>query len=66
MTACTGYGRDYDKVYVDEVQDNTQAEVVLYFLAAGLDMKAPFFAGDPAQCVEEGEACQRTSECVHI
>jgi hypothetical protein len=37
---------DYEKVYVDEVQDNTQAEVVLYFLAAGLNTKALFFAGN--------------------
>jgi superfamily I DNA/RNA helicase len=44
----------YDKVYVDEVQDNTQAEIVLYFLAAGMNTQSLFLAGDPAQSVVEG------------
>ncbi len=39
----------YDKVYVDEIQDSTQAEIVLFFLCTGLDFQAAFFAGDPAQ-----------------
>jgi hypothetical protein len=46
--------KKYDKVYVDEVQDNTQAEIVLFFLAAGMDTQALFLAGDPAQAVVEG------------
>jgi len=41
------------KVYVDEIQDYTQAEILLFFhLARGLgDL---FLAGDPAQSVAEG------------
>jgi superfamily I DNA/RNA helicase len=48
-------GKDYDKVYVDEIQDFTQAEITLFFLAAGLDMQSLFLAGDPAQAVVEGK-----------
>ena len=44
----------YDKVYVDEVQDNTQAEIGLFLLVAGLNAGALFLAGDPAQSVVEG------------
>ena len=44
----------YDKVYVDEVQDNTQAEIALFFLVAGMNTRALFLAGDPAQAVVEG------------
>ena len=44
----------YDRVYVDEVQDCTQAEVALCFLAAGCNSQALFLAGDPAQAVAEG------------
>ena len=51
---CNGHGADYDKVYVDEVQDNTQAEIILYLLASGLNTKSLFLAGDPAQSVVEG------------
>jgi len=49
-------GRDgpYDKVYVDEIQDSTQAEILLFFLAAGMNYQALFLAGDPAQSVVEG------------
>ena len=50
----TAIAEPYDRVYVDEVQDCTQAEIALYFVAAGLDMRALFFAGDPAQSVVEG------------
>ena len=46
--------RDYDKVYVDEIQDCTQAETSLFFLAAGLQVQSLFLAGDPAQAVVEG------------
>ncbi len=49
VSNCNGYGLDYEKVYVDEVQDSTQAEVVLFFLAAGFNVQSLFFAGDPAQ-----------------
>jgi hypothetical protein len=44
----------YDRVYVDEVQDCTQAEIALFVVAAGMDMQALFLAGDPAQAVAEG------------
>ncbi len=44
----------YDRVYVDEVQDCTQAEVALCFLAVGCNSQALFLAGDPAQAVAEG------------
>ncbi len=44
----------YDRVYVDEVQDCTQAEIALLVVAAGMDMQALFLAGDPAQAVAEG------------
>lgn len=54
LSACNGKGADYHKVYVDEVQDNTQAEIVLYFLAAGMNTQSLFLAGDPAQSVVEG------------
>jgi hypothetical protein len=50
----TGRGGEYDRVYVDEVQDCTQAEIALFFVAAGLRMQALFLAGDPAQAVVEG------------
>mmetsp|Transcript_14447 Transcript_14447/g.40206 ORF Transcript_14447/g.40206 Transcript_14447/m.40206 type:complete len:2450 (-) Transcript_14447:2893-10242(-) len=40
------------KIYVDEIQDYTQAEVCLFFLLSGTgDL---FMAGDPAQSVVEG------------
>eukprot|EP01034_Spumella_vulgaris_P047349 gene47349-biopygen12887 len=54
LSTCNGNGGDYHKVYVDEVQDNTQAEIVLYFLAAGMNTQSLFLAGDPAQSVVEG------------
>jgi len=54
LSACNGNDGDYHKVYVDEVQDNTQAEIVLYFLSAGMNTNALFLAGDPAQSVVEG------------
>ena len=58
MDPTKGYsGRDdmpYSKVYVDEIQDSTQAEILLFFLAVGNNPKAMFFAGDPAQAIVEG------------
>lgn len=45
---------DYDKVYVDEIQDCTQAEICLLFIEAGLDVQSLFLVGDPAQAVVEG------------
>jgi superfamily I DNA/RNA helicase len=40
------------KVYVDEVQDYTQAEILLFFKLSGPgDL---FLGGDPAQSVVEG------------
>jgi hypothetical protein len=44
----------YDRVYVDEVQDCTQAEIALFFVAVGMDTQALFLAGDPAQAVADG------------
>ena len=42
----------FDKIYVDEIQDYTQAEIALFFTLAGPgDL---FLAGDPAQAVVEG------------
>lgn len=42
----------YDKVYVDEIQDYTSAEVALFFLLSRPD--GLFLAGDTAQSVVEG------------
>jgi hypothetical protein len=36
----------YDKVYVDEIQDSTQTEVLLYFLSSGLQYQSLFLAGE--------------------
>jgi hypothetical protein len=47
-------GLPYHKVYVDEVQDSTQVEILLFVLAVGKDSKALFMAGDPAQSIVEG------------
>ena len=44
----------FSKIYVDEVQDNTQVEIALYLVAVGGDVSALFLAGDPAQSVVEG------------
>jgi hypothetical protein len=42
----------YSKIYVDEVQDYTQAEILLFFLLSGPgDL---FFCGDPAQSIVQG------------
>lgn len=48
------HGMPYHKVYVDEVQDSTQAEILLFFLAVGNNSRALFMAGDPAQSIVEG------------
>lgn len=42
----------FHKVYVDEIQDYTQAELALFFMLC--DSGGLFFAGDPAQAVVEG------------
>jgi superfamily I DNA/RNA helicase len=44
----------YDRVYVDEVQDATQAEVGLLLLVLGGQSDALFLAGDTAQAVTQG------------
>uniref|UniRef100_A0A7S3L325 UvrD-like helicase ATP-binding domain-containing protein n=3 Tax=Amphora coffeiformis TaxID=265554 RepID=A0A7S3L325_9STRA len=41
-----------NRLYVDEIQDFTQAEVALFFLCC--EQGRLFLAGDPAQAVEEG------------
>ncbi|KAJ1399137.1 hypothetical protein B484DRAFT_250323 [Ochromonadaceae sp. CCMP2298] len=50
----SGFGQVFDKVYVDEVQDSSQIEIALYFLAAGMRYDRLFLAGDPAQAIVEG------------
>jgi superfamily I DNA/RNA helicase len=50
----TGKGGPYNKIYVDEIQDSTQAEITLLFLCCGYDFDALFLAGDNAQSVVEG------------
>eukprot|EP00593_Proboscia_inermis_P002826 CAMPEP_0171297880 /NCGR_PEP_ID=MMETSP0816-20121228/6629_1 /TAXON_ID=420281 /ORGANISM="Proboscia inermis, Strain CCAP1064/1" /LENGTH=508 /DNA_ID=CAMNT_0011772491 /DNA_START=97 /DNA_END=1623 /DNA_ORIENTATION=- len=44
----------YDRVYVDEVQDITQAEIGLFFLLTGENCDALYLAGDTAQAVSQG------------
>jgi len=44
----------YDKLYVDEIQDYTQAEILLFYCLGGPGNL--FLAGDPAQSVVEGVA----------
>lgn len=44
----------YDKVYVDEVQDSTEVEVMLFCLAGGMNYDRIYLAGDPAQAIVEG------------
>jgi len=44
----------YDKVYIDEIQDITQAEVTLLILLTGNNFDSIFFAGDTAQTVSQG------------
>jgi ankyrin repeat protein len=44
----------YSKIYVDEVQDLTQAEIALLFMLS--DSRSLFLAGDTAQSVVEGVA----------
>ena len=46
----------YDKIYIDEVQDFTQAELGILVLASGRDSKALFMAGDSAQTINTGVA----------
>ena len=50
----SGGGNYYDRVYVDEIQDCTQAEICLFFVAAGFEVQSLFLVGDPAQAVVEG------------
>lgn len=50
----TGKGGPYNKVYVDEIQDSTQAEITLLFLSSGFDFDSLMLAGDNAQSVVEG------------
>ena len=57
LSGCISDGlgtRNYDRVYVDEVQDCTQAEICLFIVAAGLQFQSLFLVGDPAQAVVEG------------
>ena len=42
---CNGNEPKYHKIYVDEVQDFTQAEIAVLVLASGRDSKALFMAG---------------------
>ena len=54
LGTCYNQDTDYTKVYVDEIQDCTQAEIILFFLAAGFNSKSLFLAGDPVQSVVPG------------
>ena len=49
-------------LYVDEIQDFTQAEVALFFLCC--DQGRLFLAGDPAQAVEEGVDFRFEDVCI--
>ncbi|KAJ1425162.1 P-loop containing nucleoside triphosphate hydrolase protein [Ochromonadaceae sp. CCMP2298] len=49
-----GFGQVFDKVYVDEVQDSSQIEIALNFLAAGMRYDRLFLTGDPAHSIVEG------------
>ena len=51
---CTIWPIHYNKIYVDEIQDYTQAEIGLFLYAVGFHTNALFLAGDPAQSVVEG------------
>jgi hypothetical protein len=51
-----GRERKYHKIYVDEVQDFTQAELGVLILASGRDSTALFMAGDSAQSINTGVA----------
>ena len=53
---CSRTEGGYQRVYVDEVQDYTQGEILLLLLAANLDTTALFLAGDPVQAVRPGVA----------
>ena len=44
----------YTILFLDEVQDITQAEIGLFFLASGCQSQSLFLAGDPAQAVAQG------------
>merc|ERR1711871_381865 len=44
----------YEKIYVDEVQDLTQAEIGLLLLSTKMNPRALFFAGDTAQSINHG------------
>ena len=46
--------RAFDRVYVDEVQDSTQAELMVLALACGGDAARLWLAGDTAQAVTYG------------
>ena len=50
----TWEGPLYDRVYVDEVQDLTQAEIAVLILASGCRCESVFFAGDTAQSITPG------------
>jgi superfamily I DNA/RNA helicase len=50
----TGKGGPYNKIYVDEIQDSTQAEITLLSLCSGFEFDSLFLAGDNAQSVVEG------------
>jgi len=50
----TWEGPLYDRVYVDEIQDLTQAEIAVLILASGCRCESVFFAGDTAQSITQG------------
>lgn len=44
----------FDRIYADEVQDATQAEVTLFLLACNDNVNGLFLAGDNAQAITHG------------
>lgn len=44
----------FDRIYADEVQDATQAEVTLFLLACNGNVDGLFLAGDNAQAITHG------------
>ena len=44
----------FDRIYADEVQDATQAEVTLFSLACNDNINGLFLAGDNAQAITHG------------
>ena len=57
----------YDRVYVDEVQDMTQAEIAVLIQLVGQNKDGIFFAGDTAQSITQGVdfRFEEVRSCMH-